>query len=196
MAGGAELRKLMRGSPLKGALLALLLELGEPTHPYRLATLLARRLGPASRVDHDAVYKMLTPLVKAGLVGCEVRDKATGSWQRQRVYRATELTEDARRAWMAAPLSYEVAREDLRVRIAFSRASDAPVLLGALDVFEMQCMEQLEECEAHGVPVGTWPGVVLNVACDWADEHVRADLSWVMNTRESIREYTVRQGSG
>lgn len=195
MAGGAEQRKWMRGSPLKGALLALLLELGEPTHPYLLATLLARRLGPAGRVDPDAVYKMLTPLVKAGLVECEVRENATGSWQRQRVYRTTQLTEDARRAWMSAPLSYAVAREDLRVRIAFSRPSDAPVLLAALDVFERQCMEQLEECEAHDVPVGTWPGLVLNVACDWADEHVHADLSWIMKTREAIRDHTARQGT-
>jgi DNA-binding PadR family transcriptional regulator len=196
VAAGAEQRKWMRGSPLKGALLALLLEQNEPMHPYLLATLLARRLGPAGRVEHDAVYKMLTPLVKAGLVDCEWRENATGSWQRQKVYRATDLTEGARRAWMAAPLSYEVAREDLRIRVAFSRPSDAPVLLQSLDVFEMQCMEQLDECEAHEVPVGTWPGLVLNVACDWADEHVRADLSWIMKTRESIRDYAAQQGSG
>jgi DNA-binding PadR family transcriptional regulator len=195
VAGGAGKLNWMRGSPLKGALLALLLELGEPTHPYLLATLLARRLGPAARVDHDAVYKMLAPLVKAGLVDFEVRENPTGNWQRQRVYRATDLTEDARRRWMSAPLSYEVAREDLRVRIAFSRPSDAHVLLQALDVFEMQCMEQLEECELHDVPMGTWHGVVLNAACDWADEHVRADLSWVMKTREAIRDHAGRPGA-
>jgi DNA-binding PadR family transcriptional regulator len=186
----------MKGSLLKGALLALLLDLSEPTHPYLLATLLERRLGPGTELDREAVYKMLTPLAREGLVEYEWRENATGNWSRQKAYRRTELTEEAVRAWMAAPPSYGVAREELRVRIAFSRSSDAPVLLRALDTFEMQCMEQLGECELHDVPMTTWPGLALNVACDWADEHLRADLSWIMKTRESMRDYAARREAG
>lgn len=179
----------MRGSPLKGALLAVLLELGEPAYPYRLATLLARRLGPAARVDHRLVYKMLDPLEEAGLVALELRESETGSWRRQKMYRPTELTETAVDEWMASAVPYAVAREDLQVRVAVSRPSDAGVLLRLLDAFEVQCMDQLAECEAFGVPAGRWAGVAMGAAWDWTDEHVRADLSWIMKTRESILDH-------
>jgi DNA-binding PadR family transcriptional regulator len=72
-------RKWMRGSPLKGALLALLLEMGEPTHPWRLATLAERRLGPASRIDYGVVYRMLTALVEQDLVACTCAGMKTGA---------------------------------------------------------------------------------------------------------------------
>jgi DNA-binding PadR family transcriptional regulator len=193
--GGAAERRWMKGSPLKGALLALLSELGEPAHPYLLATLLRRRLGPASRVEAEAVYKMLEALERAGLIVGELRDNERGSWRRQRLYSVTDVTARALDAWMAAPVSYRVARAELQVKIAFSRPSDIVVLLAALDVFERQCMEQLEACEAaDDVPVATWTGVALNVACDWVQEHVKADLAWIMSARERMRDFAARHG--
>jgi DNA-binding PadR family transcriptional regulator len=177
--------------------MALLLELGEPTHAYLLATLLARRLGPASKVEAEAIYKMLPALQRAGLVDCELGEIETGgSWRRLNLWRTNDLTERAVNEWMAQSVSYAVARADLQVKIAFSRPSDAPVLLAALDVFEMQCMEQLTACEeADGVPMARWSGLALNTACSWAEEHLKADLSWVMSTRESMNEYLAGHGA-
>lgn len=179
-------RKWMKGSPFRGALLALLLEQDEPTHAWLLATLLERRLGPASKIEKEAICKMLPALRETGLVDCE-RESETGS---KCLWLANDLTERAVEEWMAAPAAYAVARSDLQVKIAFSRPSDAPVLLAALDVFEMQCMEQLAACEDTGdAPLARWTGLALNSAGAWAEEHLKADLTWIMSTRGSIREY-------
>ncbi len=70
----------MKGSPLKGALLALLLEEHEPTYPWKLATSLKRRL------DVVAVEKALSEINK-GAKEVEVNlQTAAGS--------AEELMED------------------------------------------------------------------------------------------------------
>jgi DNA-binding PadR family transcriptional regulator len=179
----------MKGSPLKGALLALLLELGEPTHPYRLATLVERRMGPASGVDGDVVYKMLKGLVELDLVACTMRENDSGSWRRQKVYGVTDLTEGAVSDWIAAPVSDEAVGIELPIKIAFSRPSDAPVLLRTLDLYEKQCIERLEACEGEEVPMFPWTGLAMNVACTWTEEHLSAELRWIMSTRDWIRDY-------
>lgn len=184
----------MKGSPLKGALLALLLELDEPAHPWKLATSLERRLGPVSGIDRDAVYKMLPVLAKHGLVVCTTRENETGSWHRQKVYGVTELTEPALSDWIATPVSEEVTHTELQVKIAFSRPSDAPVLMRMLDMYERQCTGRLSECEDAEVLMSSWMGVTMNVACTWTEERLEARLRWIMRTRESLRDYETRYG--
>jgi DNA-binding PadR family transcriptional regulator len=185
----------MKGSPLKGALLALLLEQDEPAHPWKLATSLKRRLGPGSGMDTDAVYKMLPVLAKQGLVVCTVRENASGSAPTlQKVYRATELTESAVNDWIATPVSEDATRAELQVKIAFSRASDAPTLLRMLDMYERQCMDRLLTCEDTDVLMSSWMGVAMNVACSWTEEHLDAELRWIMRAREAIRDYEARYG--
>ncbi len=184
----------MRGSPLRGALLALLLEIGEPAHPWRLATSLERRLGPVSGIHRDAVYKMLKGLVAQGLVVCTMRENDSGSWRRQKVYGVTELTERALSDWIATPVSEEGSRTELQVKIAFSRRSDVPVLMRMLDVYERRCIDQLLECEDAEVLVSSWIGVTMNVACTWTQGHLEAELRWIMRTRELLRDYEARYG--
>ena len=184
----------MKGSPLKGALLALLLELDEPAYPWRLATALERRLAPVSGIDRDAVYKMLPVLARQGLAVCTMRENETGSLRRQKVYGVTELTERAVGDWIATPVSGEWPRTELQVKIAFSRPSDAPVLLRMLDIYEMQCVERLLEFEDGDVLMSSWMGVTKNVSCTWREEHLKAELSWIMGARESMRDYQARYG--
>jgi DNA-binding PadR family transcriptional regulator len=185
----------MKGSPLRGALLALLLDLGEPAHPWRLATSLARRLGPVSGIDRNAVYKMLDGLAGQGLVVCMTRENDSGSWRRQKVYGVTEMTERAVSDWMTTPVSGEWSRAELQVKIAFSRPSDAPVLLRMLDLYERQCMDRLLECEGAEVLMSSWLGLTMNAVCKRTEEHLEAELRWIMRTRESMRDYEARHGA-
>ncbi len=189
-------KKWMKGSPLKGALLALLLELDEPTHPWRLATSLERRLGPVSGIDRDAVYKMLPVLARQGLVVCTTRENESGGWQNQKVYGVTELTEPALSDWFATPVSDWATRTELQVKIAFSRPSDAPVLMRMLDMYERLCTDRLLECEDDDVLMSSWMGVTMNVACTWTEEHLEAELRWIMRTRDSLRDYAARYDVG
>ncbi len=179
----------MKGSPLKGALLALLLELDEPVHPWRLATLLERRLGPGSGVDGGVVYKMLPVLARDGLAACTMRENETGNLREQKVYGPTDLTEGAVTDWIAMPVADDGTRMELQVKIAFSRPSDAPVLLGLLDSYEMRCMERLLDCLDAEMSMLSWLGVAMNAACSWTKEHLEAEERWIMQTRESIRAF-------
>ncbi len=192
MAKAAVDRKWMRGSPLKGALLALLLELGEPTHPWRLATLAARRLGPASAIDPGFVYKMLTTLVEQGLVDCRMGKNDDGA--PQKVYGATDLTERAVSEWMATPVSENAIRAELQIKFAFSRPCDVLVLLRTLDTYERQCLDRLAECLDAEVPMSSWTGLRMNVSSTWTEERLEGELRWIMRTRESMLDYAVKHG--
>lgn len=185
-------RKWMRGSPLKGALLALLLELGEPTHPWRLATLAARRLGPASVIDPGFVYKMLTTLVEQGLVACTMGKNDDGA--PQKVYGPTDFTERAVSEWMATPVSESAIRTELQIKFAFARPCDTPVLLRTLDTYELQRLDRLAECLDAEVPMSSWTGLRMNVSSTWTEERLEGELRWIMRTRESMRDYAVKHG--
>lgn len=190
MAEAAVDRKWMRGSPLKGALLALLLELDEPMYPWRLATLATRRLGPASGIDPSVVYKMLTVLAEQDLVTCTMRKDDDG--QSQKVYGATDLTERALSKWMATPVAGEAVRAELQVKFAFSRPCDVPVLLRTLGTYELQCLDRLGECLDAEVLMSSWTGLRMNVASTWTEERLEGELRWIMRTRESMRDYATK----
>jgi DNA-binding PadR family transcriptional regulator len=185
-------RKWMRRSPLKGALLALLLEVDEPTHPWSLATLAERRLGPATGIDFGAVYKILPSLVEQGLVACTMRMNDDGG--SQKVYGATYLAERALSEWMAAPVSEEATRAELQIKFAFSRPCDAPVLLRTLRTYELQCLDRLGDCLDAEVLMSSWTGVRMNVAVTWTEERLEGELRWIMRTRESMRDYAAKYG--
>ncbi len=192
MAEAAVDRKWMRGSPLKGALLALLLELEEPTYPWRLAMLASRRLGPASGIDPGVIYKMLAALAEQGLVACTTRRDDDG--HSQKVYGATDLTGRALSEWMATPVAGEAIRTELQIKFAFSRPCDAHVLLQTLDTYESQCLDRLAECLDAEVLMSSWTGLRMNVASTWTEERLEGELRWIMRTRESMRDYATKHG--
>ncbi len=193
MADAALDRKWMRGSPFRGALLALILELDEPTHTWKLATLLERRFGPASEIDYNGVYKILTSLMEQGLVACATRKNNDGSVQK--VYSATDLTERALSEWMATPVAEEGSRTELQIKLAFSRPCDAPVLLQTLDTRESRCLDRLAECLDTEVSMSSWTGLRMNVASTWTQERLEGELRWIMRTRKSMRDYATKHGT-
>jgi DNA-binding PadR family transcriptional regulator len=192
---GASERKLVGGSPLRGALLTLLVsEGGQPLGGYRLGTLIERRLGPGWRVTRQSVYGTLERLEEDGLVSCTFADGAR-SGEGQRLYSATERAYDAVELWMEAPVVKEPMRVELQAKIAVSRPQDAPRLLRALDGYERECFELLSRTQAAEVPMGSWTGVAMNLTRMAVDESVQADLRWITLARRWIEEFIARQGA-
>lgn len=200
MPAAAPHARRLKGSPLKGALLALLLELGEPTHAYRLAALLERRLKSVMPVEENAVYKMLKALELSGLVASEVRHaEDAGSSKTRRYYRPTDYTLPAARAWMAAPLSDRAAEQELLIKIAVSQPSDAPVLLEMLQMRANRCLERLKEDdeeEAQDVvaPPSTWKGMTINIVSGRPEIQAESEMEWIVRARKSIFEYSANAG--
>lgn len=184
------------GSVLRGVLLALLLdEHNRALNGYRLAILVRRRLGPAWDVGRQSVYRTLEQLEKEDLVSCAERSPAGmgGAGRRQRVYWATDRAEAALSAWMEAPVSRELVRDELQAKIAISRARDAPALLRALDAYERSCFELLRQTGEAKVPMGSWAGLSMNLARAAADEGIEAELRWVAVARRWIADYIAEQ---
>ena len=190
--------KWMRGSPLKGAVLALLLELGEPIHVYKLATLLARRLESVVRVEREGVYGMLEVLDRLGLVACEVRKGERGGLRNdQRFYGASETTQEAVAEWMASPVLDGTAKLEVLIRIAVSQPADAKVLLEILSMCEVRCLERTgdddkddeQAKEAERPAPSTWRGMGIQCVSVWTKKHAQAELEWIMSTRDWICDY-------
>jgi DNA-binding PadR family transcriptional regulator len=177
----------MRGSsPLKGALLGLILE--RPGHGYDLANRLDRRLGPAWRIDGKRLYPMLGQLEKAGLVSSEVIS-TDGPTVPRVVYSPTERANDALTDWMETNVPKEPMRVELHARIAVARAEDAPRLLAALDQYERQCFALLRASETELPQVRSWVGVAMHLARRSALGQLQAELTWIGHARGMITEF-------
>jgi DNA-binding PadR family transcriptional regulator len=179
----------MRGSPLKGVLLGLVAELEQPTHAYVLASMMARRLGPAWQVDRKGVYQMLSQLQSAKLIASEPAPSPTKRGTID-VYFPTERTEAALELWMETYASKSPVREELQAKVAVSRARDVPSLLRGLDAYEHECFDMLKATtEAEVATTTSWSGLAMALARIAADEHLQAELRWVMTAREAIQEF-------
>jgi DNA-binding PadR family transcriptional regulator len=185
----------MTGSPLRGALLALLLSepRREPLGGYRLATLVERRLGPAWKVTRQSVYGALERLEDDGIVKSTSR-AVTARGSGQRVYEPTEMAAGALDAWMRSPVSKDPVRVELQARIAVSRACHAPFLLDALDAYERDCFVMLRRTKEAEVPVGSWAALATNLTRAAVDEGIQAELRWVAVARRWIEEFTSEHG--
>ncbi len=190
-------KKQVSGSPLRGALLALLVSEGEqPLGGYRLGTLVERRLGPAWRVTRQSVYGTLDRLEEDGLVSSTVREATGRVGEGQRVYSATERAEAAVAAWMETPVCKEPMRAELQAKIAMSSARHAPQLLRALDGYERDCFAMLRKTQEAEVPMGSWAGLAMNLTRAAVDESLQAELRWIAMARRWIAEYVADQPAG
>jgi DNA-binding PadR family transcriptional regulator len=195
MAAAGTERRLVTGSPLRGALLALLLseQTRGPLGGYRLTTLVERRLGPAWRVTRQSVYGALERLEDEGVVASINRD-AAGSGQR--VYAATSAAPAVLEEWMRRPVSREPVRVELQAKIAVSQPEHAPHLLEALDGYERDCFEMLRKTREAEVTPGSWAALAMNLTRAAVDEGIQAELRWVAVARRWINEFVESRPPG
>jgi DNA-binding PadR family transcriptional regulator len=190
-------KKPVSGSPLRGALLAILVSEGEqPLGGYRLGTLLERRLGPAWRVTRQSVYGTLDRLEEDGLVSSSSKDATGRGGEGQRVYSATDRADAAVAAWMETPVGKEPMRVELQAKIAMSSARHAPQLLRALDGYERDCFEMLRKTQDAEVPMGSWAGLAMNLTRMAVDESLQAELRWIALARRWIADFVADRLTG
>ena len=190
-------KKQVGGSPLRGALLALLVSEGDqPLGGYRLGTLVERRLGPAWRVTRQSVYGTLDRLEEDGLVSSSIKEATGRVGDGQRVYLATERAESVVAAWMETPVGKEPMRAELQAKIAMSSARHAPQLLSALDDYERDCFAMLHKTQEAEVPMGSLAGLAMNLTRMAVDESLQAELRWIVMARRWIAEFVANESTG
>lgn len=181
----------MRGSsPLKGALLGLLLQ--RPGHGYDLANRLDRRLGPAWQIEAKSIYPMLQQLERAGLVTSKrvAHDGPTGQ---RVVYHPTEGAQDALTAWMRTGAPKEPLRAELQAKLAVARGEDVPRLLQSLDCYERDCTALLAASSEEFSPVGSFAGLAMTLTRVGALTRLRAELEWIALARKAIAAFEATQ---
>jgi DNA-binding PadR family transcriptional regulator len=190
-AGGAADRTWMRGSsPLKGAILGLVLE--RPGHGYDLGARLRARLGPSWAIDPKRLYRMLDQLERAALISGAVESDPENPRLQRTIYSATELAPGALRMWLETLAPREPTRVEIQAKVAAAREQDVPQLSQALRQYERECLELLRQSSGPPLPVRSWMGLVMDIVRDASDAQLRAEVEWAKRTRGRIEEHAGR----
>jgi len=163
-----------------------------PGYGYELGKRLAARMGPSWQFNTTGIYATLDKLEKQEFVQHEQRGRVGGSVRgRERVfYRVTEAGVAAFEDWLRRPVRKEPVRMDVLARLAVSRPEHAPLLLEALDSYEIECLDMIASATAHAPDELTaWDRLTAESLRDQALQHVRAELSWIKSMRVRIEAF-------
>jgi DNA-binding PadR family transcriptional regulator len=175
-------------SPLRGALLGLLLE--RPGHGGDLASRLTRRLGESWQIDPTDVYRLLGGLEQEGLVRtCE--DPNATSARGRVVYHPTEQTAAAVTLWLETLLPQEPMRSALHAKLAAARnEADARLLQRALKVHEQECLQMTQLLPPMTGSARSWKDLFLTCLRSGVSARLQAEIDWSRQTRMRLAEFS------
>jgi DNA-binding PadR family transcriptional regulator len=120
------------------AVLGLVIE--RPDHGFSLERRLEARFA-AARFAYSTAYSALRRLQRDGLVRVAQADPSAGG---EVTYEATQKGVEHFRAWVRAPSSAPVSREELHAKIALCEPRDLPRVIDAVHVEELACIAELD----------------------------------------------------
>ncbi len=173
-------RVLRRSSPLKGALLCLLVQ--ERGYVYELANKLERRLGPSWDINRKSLYRMLESLVRSDLA---YSDRSEGSSSERIMYDPTPAAEPVVAEWMGS-IGSRLILVELQAKLVVARREDLPRLLVAVDECERRCFAMQRKIEVDLPPQRSLVGKLMYMAREEQLLGSKASLVWLDNVRGGI----------
>jgi DNA-binding PadR family transcriptional regulator len=163
-----------------------------PGYGYELGKRIDARMGPGWQFNPSGIYASLDRLEAKKLVGFEQRESRLRSPRsRERVvYHATDEGVAEFERWLRSRVRKEPVRMDVLGRIAVSRPEHAPLLIGALDGYERECLDMIAGTTAHDSgDVRPWDRLIAEGVRDSVLQHLRAEVTWVKSMRRRIEAF-------
>ena len=176
----ADASSVLRSSPLKGALLCLLVQ--QRGYGYDLANQLERRLGPGWNVNRKSLYRMLEALERSKLASS---DRSEGSSSERIMYDPTPAAAPVVAEWMGSVGPKRVLSE-LQAKLVVARREDLPRLLTAVDACERRCFALQREIEVDLPPQRSLVGALMYMAREEELLGGEASLLWLDRVRGKI----------
>lgn len=171
---------MLRSSPLKGAVLCLLVQ--QRGYGYELGNQLERRLGPGWNIDRKSLYRMLGSLEKYQLVSSDRSEEPSSE---RIMYDPTPAAEPVVAEWMESIGSRFILSE-LQAKLVVARHEDLPRLLVAVDACERRCFAMQQEIEVDLPPQQSLVGALMYMAREKELLSSRASLLWLDSVRGQI----------
>jgi hypothetical protein len=141
-------------------------------------------------MTHSGVANLLKRLVEEGYVSL--------SGDAGSAYCATQMATLALEDWLQKPLSRSTVREELHARVASASPRHAALLYKALDTFERECLQMLDERRAvrtRGPTARSWRSLTINLTHAAADETLHGKIRWSQIAKRRLRDWLARSGS-
>ena len=180
---------LRHGTGIRFAVLAFVSRHDEGVHGYALKRQCERVLGSFWNINFGEVYRILDRLASEGLIEQVL---TSGDSSRKR-YRITASGRRSLDDFILTPPTDapRPLRQELAVKLLFASSERLPELLNVIDYQRQVYMRQLsvlgtQRRKLRRVPVDAF---VTNLLIDGAELSVRAELAWLEDVGQKLREH-------
>jgi DNA-binding PadR family transcriptional regulator len=147
------------------AVLGLVIE--QPDHRFRLQRRLEARF-PSAHFTHSRTYKAVDRLARDGYV-CALDGGQDGRGSRGIIYQATPAGVEHFRAWVCAPTSGLVSREELHAKVSLCQPRDLPRVIDVIYTEECAYAAELERIRERMVAEQRSGGPVPLAEREWSE---------------------------
>jgi DNA-binding PadR family transcriptional regulator len=174
----------VRPSPVKSALLALLIE--RPTYTYELSKRFDQRFGDLFGIGQARVYQLVTEMLGEELIEIMGQSGGRSSRQPKPHYRATKVGARLHREWLASTFQDDPLRTELLLRLLSTGTNDARSMLMVVDSYERMCLDEMVTSGTQESPIR--PRGLREVLIAEQERLLRdARLKWAAFARKQIR---------
>lgn len=176
------------GHGIQYALLGLVSQNPDGVHGYAIKRQCERVLGNFWQVNFGEVYRVLDRLATDGLIQQVLEEKDSS----RKVYRITEKGRRSLDDFILAPPTDapRPLRQELAVKLLFAGPTRLPEVLSLIDLQRDAYMKQLYQLGVQRRRLERAPvdGFVTTLLIDGAELSVRAELAWLDDVTQKLRE--------
>lgn len=140
--------------------------------------------------DQSQIYRALDRLTDEGLIDTEL--VAQLGKPDRKVHSLSQTGQEALEKWLASPLDSERFKEPFLARLFFASQGGIDLLETVLNAREEAVREKRDELNAIDPQVSDLASACRAATLRWGLIEAEAQLAWLQETREKLREWSQR----